>query len=343
MALLPDGNLVVAGVTQNTGDGLTNDAETVAYDPDGTVVWRARWTDTAISHELVSDLDVDAAGRIAITGTTQETASPYAVPFPLTLRYDSKGNLLQTIRDDGGSSVDIDAGGSMYLAGSFVTPPGTSAVAKYDAAGRRVWRAPLASDLLSRPLVAADSVGAVTVAGTVTDGSTGNGDYLTIRFGPDGRELWRYRFGGQADPGQQDEVADLVVDGSDAALVTGTSWNGYLSAGGTATDIVTLKFTAGAAPALTAPSRLEASALSSSGIRLRWQDNAGTEDGFRVERCVGTGCTAFAQVAVVGRDVTGYTDGGLARNTSYTYRVRAFNAGGVSAYSNTATAKTRRK
>jgi hypothetical protein len=45
----------------------------------------------------------------------------------------------------------------------------------------------------------------------------------------------------------------------------------------------------------------------------------------------------------VGHDVTGYVDGGLARNTSYTYRVRAFGGGGVSAYSNTATAKTRRR
>jgi hypothetical protein len=62
-----------------------------------------------------------------------------------------------------------------------------------------------------------------------------------------------------------------------------------------------------------------------------------------VERCAGTGCTAFSQVAVVGHDVTSYVDGGLARNTAYSYRVRAFNAGGVSTYSNTATAKTRRK
>jgi hypothetical protein len=347
MALLPDGNLVVTGVTQNTGDGMTDDAETVAYDPQGIIVWRARWSDTAMSHEFVADLDVDPSGRIALTGTTAESASPYAVPFPLTLRYDRSGTLLQTIRSDGGSSVDVDVAGNVYVAGSFVTPPGTSSVAKYDASGARVWATPLAvgsSDFpLSRPLVAADSTGAVTVAGTARDGSTGNGDYLTIRYAPDGHELWRYRFGGKADPGQQDEVAGLVVNGGDDALVTGTSWNGYLSSGGTATDIVTLRFAAGTAPALTGPSRLEATGVSRSEIRLRWQDNAGTEDGFRVERCAGTGCTAFAQVAVVGRDVTSYLDGGLARNTAYSYRVRAFNAGGVSAYSNTATAKTRRK
>ena len=209
-----------------------------------------------------------------------------------------------------------------------------------------MWSAPLtvgAGDALSWPVVAADSAGAVTVAGTVSDTSTGSGDYLTIRFAPDGRELWRHRFGGAADPGQQDQVAGVAIDAAGAALVTGTSWNGYLSIGRTATDIVTLRFPAGTAPALTAPSQFDATGVSRSEIQLRWQDNAGTEDGFRIERCVGTGCAGFVQIAVVGHDATSYLDNGLARNTAYSYRVRAFNAGGVSAYSNTATAKTRRK
>ena len=105
MALLPGGNVVVSGVTQPGGEQYPdNDAETVAYNPQGTIVWQARWSDTAISHEFVFDLDVDASGRIAITGTTQENTSPYVPPFPLTLRYDAGGALLQTIRSDGGSS-----------------------------------------------------------------------------------------------------------------------------------------------------------------------------------------------------------------------------------------------
>src|ERR671923_1783767 len=336
MTLLPNGNLAISGGTQSDG-GPASDAETVAYDPQGTIVWRARWSDTATSHETVFDLDADASGRIAVTGTTQENPGPYAPPFPVTLRYDSAGNLLQTIRE-GGSSVDVDAAGNLYVAGTFVIAP--SSVAKYDAGGARAWTSPLGADAdsLISPLVAADATGAVTVAGTVREAGTGNGDYLTIRFAPDGRELWRYRFGGNADPGHQDEVAGLAIDSAGAALVTGTSWNGYLSIGGTADDIVTLKFAAGSAPALLAPSRLAAAPLSSSQIRLTWQDNAGTEDGFSVERCAGIGCTGFTQVAVVGRDVTSYVDDGLARNASYSYRVRAFNAGGVSAYSNTATA-----
>jgi hypothetical protein len=345
LALLPGGNLVVAGVTQTGGEQFPdNDVELVAYDPQGTIVWQRRWSDAAISHEFVFDLDVDGSGRIAITGTTQENPSPYVPPLPLTQRYDSGGTLLETIRTDGGSSVDVDGAGNFFVAGSFVSSPST--VAKFSAAGARVWSTPLTGgdfEFLSMPVVAADAAGAVTVAGTLRDTSTHNDHYLTIRYAADGRELWRHRFAGEGDAGQRDEVADLAIDAAGAALVTGTSWNGYISIGGTAEDIVTLKFAAGAAPALLAPTGLQASALSASQIRLTWQDNAGTEDGFRIERCAGLGCTAFTQIAVVGHDVTSYVDGGLARNSQYSYRVRAFNAGGVSAYTNVATTKTRRK
>jgi hypothetical protein len=91
-----------------------------------------------------------------------------------------------------------------------------------------------------------------------------------------------------------------------------------------------------------APSQLSAGALSRSQIQLRWQDNAGNEDGFRIERCVGANCTAFTQIAVLGRDATSFVDGGRARNTTYSYRVRAFNAAGASSFSNRAAARTPR-
>jgi hypothetical protein len=343
MMLGPDGNLVLTGFTKNTGDGLTNDIETVTYDPAGNVVWQRRWTDTATSHETPVDLDIDAAGRIAVTGTTAESASPYAVPTPVTLRYDRAGNLLQVIRD-GGASVDADGTGNLLLAGFFLQPPSISTVARYDQAGARVWSTPLtvnAEDALSALTVRADSAGAVTLAGTTRNVFVHNDDYLTIRYAPDGRELWRHRFNGPV--GGDDRVAGLVIDAADDAVVTGTSWNDYLSIEGTADDIVTLRFPAAAAPALVAPSNLTATGLSRSQIRLTWRDNAGTEDGFRIERCQGLGCTGFSQIAVTGHDATAYTDNGLARNTQYSYRVRAFDGDQVSAYSNTATGKTRHR
>ena len=94
------------------------------------------------------------------------------------------------------------------------------------------------------------------------------------------------------------------------------------------------------APVPAAPSGLSATAVSRTQINLSWTDNSGDESGFRIERCKNPNCTSFVQIAEVGANVTTFADTTVNRNTSYNYRVRAFNAAGNSAYTNTANAKT---
>ncbi len=48
----------------------------------------------------------------------------------------------------------------------------------------------------------------------------------------------------------------------------------------------------------------------------------------------------MTQIATKGANVTTHTNTGLTANTTYAYRVRAYNASGNSAYSNCASAKT---
>ncbi len=93
-------------------------------------------------------------------------------------------------------------------------------------------------------------------------------------------------------------------------------------------------------PAPAAPSALAATAAGASQVNLSWVDNSTNEDNFRIERCTGAGCTAFVEVATVGANVTTFSNTGLAASTSFSYRVRARNVGGNSAYSNTASATT---
>ncbi len=91
----------------------------------------------------------------------------------------------------------------------------------------------------------------------------------------------------------------------------------------------------------TAPSGLTATAAGTTQINLAWTaatDNIGVT-GYRVERCQGTGCSNFAQIAT--STATLYNDTGLVGGTSYSYRVRAVDAAGnLGAYSNAATATT---
>jgi hypothetical protein len=88
----------------------------------------------------------------------------------------------------------------------------------------------------------------------------------------------------------------------------------------------------------TAPRTLTATAVSGGEIDLTWgasNDNVGIR-GYQVERCQGTGCSNFTQIATP--TTTSYKDTTTTANTTYSYRVRAVDsAGNVGPYSNTAT------
>ncbi|HYS84843.1 MAG TPA: fibronectin type III domain-containing protein [Bradyrhizobium sp.] len=121
--------------------------------------------------------------------------------------------------------------------------------------------------------------------------------------------------------------------------VRATDASGNISAN---SSIVTA--TTQAPPDTTAPSAptgLTATAASTTQINLTWiasTDNVGVT-GYRAERCLGTGCTNFVEIAVT--TATSFSDTGLAAATSYSYRVRAADAAGnLSAYSNVASART---
>lgn len=72
---------------------------------------------------------------------------------------------------------------------------------------------------------------------------------------------------------------------------------------------------------------------------LSWQDNSTNEDGFGIERST-PAAVEFGEISRVGVNVRTFVDPGLRSNTTYSYRVFAFNSVGQSTRSNTATITT---
>jgi predicted outer membrane repeat protein len=88
-----------------------------------------------------------------------------------------------------------------------------------------------------------------------------------------------------------------------------------------------------------APTGLAATTSSRMGIALIWTDNSFNESGFAIERSL-DGASNWAEIERVAANDMTYGSRGLDCNTTYFYRVRAFHLGGMSLYSNTASATT---
>ncbi len=89
-----------------------------------------------------------------------------------------------------------------------------------------------------------------------------------------------------------------------------------------------------------APTKLTTPTVTATSVRLSWMDNSTNEAGFLIERSI-DGKT-WSQVASVGANLKSYTVLGLTASKTYYFRVRAYNAGGASAYTGVLTVKTRR-
>jgi hypothetical protein len=335
----PQGNLLATGVTKNRNDSVTNDITTVKYSRDGAVIWSATHSQTAVSDDLVFDMAVAAGGDIYLSGAAAPTADPEGpLHTPLTLHYDSGGQLLAAVQEadaGNGMAVALDPAGGVYVATE-------SRLFKYDGSLGLIRTVPLAGNLTVAEL-GVDASSNVWVAATVFEPSTFARDYHTTKLDPLGQIIWTHRFNGTGN--REDVVAAAAFDGGGNFFVTGTSWSNYVSSGGTSDDIVTFTFLASDGGTTTpqtpaAPANLSATALSRTQVRLSWSDLSSDETGFRIERCEGANCSNFTVAGQVGSGITTFVDSGVSRRTTYRYRVNAVNGAGSSAPSNIATATT---
>ncbi|MDF7812055.1 T9SS type A sorting domain-containing protein [Hymenobacter sp. YC55] len=237
------GNVYVTGYAYN---GRNYDYATVKYNANGQQQWEARYNGPADNEDLPTNVVVDAAGNVYVSGTSYSaTESDYA-----TIKYSPTGQQLWVKRYNGpangydlASKVEVDGTGNVYVTGSSDNGSTSSydyATVKYDTNGQQQWatryNGPANSFDLAADLVV-DPAGDVYVTGTTyTDTQS---DYATVRYDANGQQVWETRYNGPANG--YDEAARIALANGfqSSVVVTGTS------DGGTSTgfDIATSEYT----------------------------------------------------------------------------------------------------
>lgn len=162
--------------------------------------------------------------------------------------------------DDKGSepkSMTTDAAGNIYVTGFVDTKTKNDTdylTLKYSPEGNLLWERRYngpGSDLDRAYSIGVDSGGNVYVTGE-SDKGTGSGperlngcDIATIKYDPDGHELWVKRYNGPANG--RDAGWKLALDGAGNIYVFGQSWGGDPAFGGTGYDGVCIKYDASGA------------------------------------------------------------------------------------------------
>ncbi len=226
------GNVYVTGYSIGNGSAL--DIATVKYGSTGSQLWAVRYNGPGNGDDRASDIAVDAAGNVYVTGyiTCPGTGEDYA-----TIKYDASGNLQWIVGynctgsgSDRAAAIAVDAAGNVFVTGRS-WGPGTGldyATVAYGPSGSQLWIARYGSEYHTDEAcaIATDPSGGVRVAGSSTwysyGGIPSTVDYVTVRYGADGTAQWVARYNGSA--GMADDANDMAFSPAGLVVVTGGSY-----------------------------------------------------------------------------------------------------------------------
>lgn len=203
---------------------------TIKYSPDGKELWRAHFAPAGAEVSEARTVAVAKDGGVYVSGSSWRRGGTGM--DICTVKYSPDGTELWSVMYDGPgrgpdvpSAIAVDGAGAVYVAGSSWggATDFDSVVIKYSPEGNEIWVARYdgpANGWDAASAIGLDAAGGVSIAGYSFGGDTGD-DYLTIRYSPEGRELWVARYDG---PGSaEDEAGYVAVDGEGGVYVGGRS------------------------------------------------------------------------------------------------------------------------
>ena len=226
MAIDGRGNIIVTGRSEDPGsDG---DYATIKYNSAGVELWVARYSGPASQWDGAYAVAVDSSDNVYVAGSSGSTSSGTDI---VTIKYTSEGDEVWVARyngpanaDDHGDCVSTDALGNVYvLGGRDLHYSNSYVLIKYNSDGSEAWvRSPIGYERDCKRSMKLDNVGNIYITGASEESNSNNhDDFLTIKYTPDGNEVWRNRYNGP-DNGR-DDAQDLAVDAYGSVYVVGYS------------------------------------------------------------------------------------------------------------------------
>ncbi|MBA7567518.1 hypothetical protein ES708_09231 [subsurface metagenome] len=213
------GKVIVSG--SSSVAGVTYDFATVKYDANGNQLWVQRYDGGVYGDDRVGAMALGASGAVYVSGCTKRPDGSNAY---ITIKYDAGGvqRWISTIAPTHATNVGgiaVDAYENVYVTTTlyyynYIT-------VKYNSAGSKLWEAVYdAGEDDQAVAIAVDDVGNVYVTGS-SEGDGTSKDYATVKYSPNGKQLWVARHDGSAHI--NDYPSAIALDDFGNVYVTGGS------------------------------------------------------------------------------------------------------------------------
>jgi len=237
------GNVLVTGWIETAAGN--EDCHTVKYSPQGDVLWENTYAGSATGVDYGYALAVDQNGNTYVAGFGNgDNPATYDI---FVLKYDADGNSVWTQRWTSpitnysayAYSIAVDNQGNVFTTGfeSDGFTDGEFITLKFNSSGVLQWATPYngsTSSIDYANCIVVDGDGNSYITGW-SGGANNLHDMTTIKYDPDGNELWVKRYNGTAD--DNDYAYWLGLDASGNVYVTGQSVET-----GSDNDITTIKY-----------------------------------------------------------------------------------------------------